>query len=317
MADDRVMLASARKEDPVALIRRLTGRGYSFEMKLDGVRAVLHQSLHPELTNRTGRKITHRYPDVIAAWRKNRELAGRDVVLDGELVVLTYQGEPVPRGGVPHFPSIHKRDAQESPADVARTAAALPATFIPFDILRLDGQDMRSLPYRARRSLLLDVVGIEAAVYGQGDGLELWDTVTHQRLEGLIAKRDASTYTVGRSTSWIKIKATRRALVLAAGYKPGTGARGGLGSITMAVWSPEDGRLVEVGHVGTGFTAIQLRSLQRRLDEFHASGGAGEALVLEVEFLEVSDSGKLRHPVFVQVVPDVAPDAVTLDALLA
>jgi bifunctional non-homologous end joining protein LigD len=309
MTDDRVMLASARKEDPVALIRRLSGQGYTFEMKLDGVRAVLHHHLHPTLTNRTGRSITHRYPDVITAWQRHRSLAGRDVVLDGELVVLAE--------GAPHFPSIHKRDAQESPHDVARTAASLPATFIPFDILRLDGQDTRSLPYTARRSLLLEVVGHRRAVDALGDGLRLWGTVVDRRLEGLIAKRDTSTYRVGRSTSWIKIKATRRALVLAAGYRPGSGARAGLGSITMAVWSPDENRLVEVGHVGTGFTAVQLRSLQRRLDAFSASGGAGQALIMEVEFLEVSATGKLRHPVFVQVVADVAPDDVTLAGLLA
>lgn len=307
MSDDRVMLASARKEDPVALIRRLSGRGYTFEMKLDGVRAVLHHHLHPKITNRTGRDITHRYPDVVTAWRKNRQLAGRDVLLDGELIVL--------HEDAPHFPSIHKRDAQEAPADVDRAALALPATFIPFDILRLDGSDTRSLPYGARRSLLLEVVGPQEVVDASGDGMALWGTVVDQRLEGLVAKRDASTYTVGRSTSWIKIKATRRALVLASGYRPGAGARAGLGSITMAVWSPDANQLVEVGHVGTGFTAVQLRNLQRRLDAFGTSGG--EPLIMEVEFLEVSATGKLRHPVFVRVVADTAPDEVTLESLLA
>lgn len=299
---DHVMLASSRTGEPEALIRTLTDQGFVFELKMDGVRAVLHHSLHPKLTNRTGKDITYRYPDVVATWgRDYRSLAGRDVVLDGELLVL--------REGVPHFPSIHRRDAQENQLDIRRLMGSMPATFIPFDILRLDGRDVRALPYVARRDLLVETVGLEQAVYATDDGLTLWQVVMQSHLEGLIAKRRTSVYRPGRSTAWIKIKTTRTGLVLASGYRPG---KGGLGSITMAVWSEADNRLVEVGHVASGFKATELRTVQQKLDAFVVHG---DPLILEVSFLEIA-GGKLRHPVFLRLITDVEVDHVTLEALL-
>lgn len=297
------MLASTRGEDPVALIGRLEGQGWWFEMKMDGVRAVLHGGLHPRFTNRTGRDITARYPEVGPVWR--RLLGGRDVVLDGELVVL--------RGGVAHFPSIHRRDAQSAPAAIAKLAEAMPATFVPFDVLRLDGEDTTVLPYVARRELLVGVADAYA-VFATRDGRSLWEVATAGRLEGMVAKRPGSGYRVGRGPAWVKIKTTRRGFVLASGYRPGNGARKGLGAVMMAVWSEDEQRLIEVGHVGSGFRATDLAGIQRKLDNFPTSG---EPLILEVSFLELSEDGKLRHPVFQRVADEVEAEAVTMDALLA
>lgn len=293
------MLASpGRKpgEAPEGVVQRLVAQGgWWFEVKWDGIRAVVDMTDGVRITNRRGATITDRYPDLVAG------LTGKaDVVLDCEIVVLDK--------GVPSFELAHLRDAQGSSATVARMARRHPATLVPFDVLSLDGVTLELLPYLERRAHLERVVGAlkaaEAPVMvppASGDGMGMWAAVREHHLEGLIAKKVSSRYRRRRSPDWIKIKATSVASVMVGGFTPGTGHLAGtFGNLHMMVVD-HDGELVRLGNVGSGFTDKQRREIK------HLLNTQQHPIIIDVEYLERSSNGQLRMPVFRGLRTDVDP----------
>jgi bifunctional non-homologous end joining protein LigD len=214
------------------------------------------------------------------------------------------------------------------PAEVRRTRAAVPATYLVFDVLFLDGRDTTDLPYDERRALLesLELSGPSWQVPPSfpGGGQAVLDAARGSGLEGVVAKRLDSRYEPGRrSDCWTKVKVTRTQAVVVAGWKPGAGRRAGLpGSLLLGVH--DGGALVFAGHVGTGFTDRALRDLADRLTALrrdtspydgqvpreHTRDAVWVEPVLtgEVEFAEWTRDGRLRHPSWRGLRPDVAPD---------
>lgn len=297
-----VMLASPTKQTPAELIKQLEDQGtWWFEVKFDGIRAVITRTGDGSviITNRRQIDITHRYPDVV------QRFAGMDFVgiLDGEIICVDAKGRP-------DFERAHRRDAQSSPSAIRRLSVQYPATFVPFDVLQIAGKDVRAEAYTARRMRLATVFSGERDVWSLSaqDGTAMWDVVQSWNLEGLVAKLGSSAYVPGRSPAWLKIKATKRISVLINGFEAGKGSRAGqIGALLMFLWNP-DGFLVPVGKVGSGFSDADLRLIRRKID-------AGEHLVVDVEYLEVSSAGQLRNPVFKGLRQDVPITECTIDTL--
>jgi len=293
---------------------------WAFEMKWDGVRAVVyvdHGSVR--VLTRNDREVVATYPEL----RGLGEFFGdRTVVLDGEVVAFDEQGRP-------SFGQLQQRMHVQRPTPSLRDL--VPVTFFAFDLLYLQGRSLLGQPYADRRAALesLDLDGARWATPPafEGDGAAALAASHAQGLEGVIAKRRDSAYEPGRrSGAWIKVKHIRAQEVVIGGWKAGEGRRaGGIGSLLLGVHD-EEGRLVFAGHVGTGFTvrmlddlASRLRPLERKTSPFadevprqHARHAhwVTPRLVGEVVFTEWTKDGRLRHPSWRGLRPDKSADDV-------
>ncbi|WP_236830154.1 non-homologous end-joining DNA ligase [Blastococcus sp. KM273128] len=293
--------------------------GWGYEFKWDGVRAVAGvRDGRLVLASRKGGDITVRYPEVA---RLPGALAGRDVVVDGEIVLMDARGRP-------DFGALQNRMHRTGP-EVPRLAAAAPVTYLVFDLLALDGADLRGRPYGERRALLDDLAPAGArwvlTPWFPGSGAQVQAASEENGLEGVVAKRLASPYRDGvRSPEWRKVKNFFTQSVVVGGWRPGQGRRAGtIGSLLVGV-PDDDGRLVYVGHVGTGFADQDLRDLQRLLTRRPSSPFDGTLprditrdaqwvepdLVGEVAYAVWTAEGRLRHPVWRGVRDDLEPDDV-------
>lgn len=270
--------------------------GYFFDMKWDGTRAIAFvEDGDVRFRNRRGEDVTYRYPDLVA--RLAEVFPDGSVVFDGEIVVIGKDGRP------DYDAAIHRRDSQQNARSAAAMAEVHPATYMAFDLLHRNGDDYRRLPFTARRGLLATLSecfgadGVPNAPLQQSvsskDGPVMWKFVLDTKLEGLIAKQGQAPYRGGRSSAWIKLKPIKTVTAIATGYDLGKKNQQfahTLGAMHLTVL--ENGEPVGIGKVGTGFSIRQRDELKDRMD-------AGELLVVEVEYQEVSPVNKqLRFPSF-------------------
>ena len=296
--------------------------GWGYEFKWDGVRAVaaVHRGVLG-LTSRKGTDITVRYPEV---GRLPAALAGHDAVVDGEIVAMDAAGRP-------DFGALQNRMHRTGP-EVPRMASARPVTFLVFDLLAWDGEDLTALPYAERRDRL-DAVGPTGhrwvtTPWFRGGGADVHAASLENGLEGVVAKRLDSPYRPGvRSPDWRKVKNVRSQSVVVGGWRPGQGRRvGGVGSLMVGV--PDDeGRLIYVGHVGTGFSDEDQRHLQRMFTPRTTTPFSGALprevtrdahwvepdLVGEVAYAVWTADNRLRHPAWKGVRDDLEPDDVVIE----
>ncbi|MEV0823277.1 non-homologous end-joining DNA ligase [Nonomuraea rubra] len=279
---------------------------YGLEVKWDGIRALVHLDGGMRVTGRHGVEYTRRYPEISGFGLKN-------AIIDGEVVALDQHGRP-------SFERLQHRMHLTDPEPIM--LELYPITYMPFDLLYLDGLPLFDLSYRDRRALL-DELDIGAPPYFPGES-DLLSATYEQGLEGVIAKRLDSPYRSGvRSPWWIKVKNLATREVVIGGWKPGKGRRaGGVGSLVMGVFT--DAGLTYVGHVGTGFTDAVLDELYRVLLplEIPRSPFTNEVpwrnrwvrpdLVGEVAYTMWTDEQRLRHPVWRGLRPDKLPAEVTL-----
>ncbi len=223
-----------------------------FEIKYDGVRVLAwREGRRAELYARSGQPVTARYPEVAVALRA---LPLDHVLLDGEIVALDESGRP-------SFQRLQARMGLTRPADVERMRTLVPVSAVVFDALALDGRDLRRLPLHERKAclaMLLPARGVLA--YGDhvaGRGQAFFEAACEQRLEGVIAKKADSRYAGGRSREWLKVKCQKRQEFVIGGYTEPRGSRGYFGALHLGVY--EDGELVYVSKVGTGFDEATLR----------------------------------------------------------
>ncbi|MCF6467510.1 DNA polymerase LigD [Nonomuraea sp. MG754425] len=278
---------------------------YGLEVKWDGIRAILHLDGGKRVTGRHGAEYTRRYPEISGFGLKN-------AVIDGEVVALD-------RHGRPSFGRLQRRMHLIDPEPVM--LERYPITYMPFDLLCLDGKPLFELSYRDRRALL-DELDIGAPPYFPGES-DLLSATYEQGLEGVVAKRLDSPYRAGvRSPWWIKVKNLTTREVVIGGWKPGKGRRAnGIGSLVMGVFT--DAGLRYVGHVGTGFTDAVLDELHRMLlpMEIPASPFSNDVpwrnrwvrpdLVGEVAYTMWTHDQRLRHTVWRGLRPDKLPAEVT------
>jgi bifunctional non-homologous end joining protein LigD len=237
--------------------------GAWLEWKFDGHRCrIEHRGDDgPRLVSRGGRLVTDRFPEVSAAI--SAALGPRDAVLDGELVA------PGP-GGLPDFERLQAR--ARSMATPARVAAS-PVSFVAFDLLALDGQDLTGRPLRERRALL-DGLGLAAhprlqlsPVFIDVDPAVLLATAREHGVEGIVSKRPGSRYAAGRrSKAWIKTVITQRSIFVVGAVAQGRSRRpGAVGSLLLGA-PTSDGGLEFVGEVGTGWSRAEHAHLTTQLE---------------------------------------------------
>jgi len=279
------MLATAASALP-------TGPGWSYEMKWDGMRALLVvEEGALRVYSRTERDVTDRYPELAGV---AQALGARDAILDGEIVVLDDHGRP-------SFEALQRHER--------------PAAVLLFDVLALDGEPLVDLDQATRRDRL-DALALNGSNWQtpatSTDGPAAFDTATRLGLEGVVAKRLDARYLPGRrSPAWQKVKIDRTQEFVVGGWLPGVNRlEGRLGSLLVGVHD-EDGCLRYSGRVGSGISEAVREQLERLVTERLVSeppfvdpprlGGAVWArpeLVVEVRFTEWTSAGLLRQPRF-------------------
>lgn len=307
------------REQPLMLAspgaRPFSGKAWLFEIKYDGVRVLAWRHGETvELYGRSRQSLTARYPEVARALRA---LPLPRFLLDGEVVALD-------EGGRPSFQRLQARMHLEDPRDIERARAAVPVTGIFFDALALDGRDLRRLPLLERKECLRLLLPARGVVrYGDHvleRGEAFFEAAQAERLEGIVAKRIDSRYGGGRTREWLKIKCEHRQEFVIGGYTDPRGSRGWFGALHLGLY--EDGRLVYVSKVGTGFNEATLKAVWTRLEPlrrptspFAAGSPAGRGhhwveprLVAEVRFTEWTRDGGIRHPAFLGLRDDKRPE---------
>jgi bifunctional non-homologous end joining protein LigD len=235
-------------------------QAWAFEMKWDGVRAVVYTGDGPvRVMTRNDREVAVTYPELA---RVAGLLGGREAVVDGEIVALDGAGRP-------DFGLLQQRMHVVGAAAVRGLVERVPVAYLAFDLLRLDGAELIHLPYAQRReqleSLGLEGPGVAVPPAFAGNGAAALAASQQRDLEGVVAKRRDSRYEPGRrSRDWLKVKHVRMQEVVVGGWRPGSGNRQGrIGSLLMGLPGPSG--LTYIGHVGTGFTEVMLADLAGRL----------------------------------------------------
>ncbi|MCA1495064.1 non-homologous end-joining DNA ligase [Ensifer sp. NBAIM29] len=289
-----------------------TGPDWAFEVKWDGYRLAVHiEPGRVRLITRGGYDWTDRFPAIAA---EAPRLKVKTAILDGEAVVLDEQGRS-DFGMLQR--ALGRRPAAHEPGEIILFA---------FDLLYLDGCDLRRLPQRERRRLLEQIVsaGREGAIRlseeVQAEGDELLRVSCAHGLEGIIAKHRERPYRSGRRPDWLKITCSRRDSFVIVGFEPST-VPGAIGRLLLA--ARKGGDLVYVGGCGTGWTREESVKLREVLEEIETDSPAVDLkrkgvvftepfLVAEVEYRAWTDEGKLRHPSF-KGIRERADDATVFD----
>jgi bifunctional non-homologous end joining protein LigD len=227
---------------------------YRYEIKYDGYRLLCAKAGDDvALWSRRQHDWTSRFPEIAAAIAK---LGAREVVVDGEACAI---GED----GVPSFQKLQRWLSNE------RSGSSL--SFAVFDLLWLDGRDLRKEPLEARRQLLQDLLKdasspLSFAAALEGDFQVILAAAREAGLEGLVAKKKKSQYIAGTNSSWLKIKFEFRQEAAVIGYAPIEGTNS-MGALVLATYDPERARFVYAGRVGTGFDENERRDFAKLLDQ--------------------------------------------------
>jgi len=290
--------------------------GWLFEAKYDGVRVLAARSRggRVRLFYRSRRDATRAFTEIAHA------VAGipcAQFILDGEITALD-------EFGAMSFERLQRRLHPPHGTASSRAGGEIPVVMFCFDLLSACGYDVRGLPLTVRKQLLRALVPpsdwLCVVEYVEREGERLFSAVAELGLEGMVAKRAASTYECGRrSHDWLKVKTQHTADVVIVGFVRGKGWRRDLGSL-MAAWR-HDGELVYAGNVGSGFNDSLISQLVPRLEKATTAAPAFRGqppgpprahvfvvpeLVAEVRYSEITAAGHLRHPVFLRLRDDKA-----------
>ncbi len=280
---------------------RFSDPAWIFERKLDGIRCIAVRDGGPvKLWSRNDLALNDRYPEIAEALAQ--QPAPRFAV-DGEVVAFD--------GTQTSFERLARRGRE-------RVAVYL----YVFDLLWLEGRDVRPLPLRERKRLLRDALRwhdpIRFTPHRNRDGEAFFREACPKGWEGLIAKRADSPYASrARSRDWLKFKCEHGQELVIGGYTAPKGSREELGALLLGYFA--DGKLRYAGKVGTGFDRVTLRDLAKRLGPLRRERSpfvdeirerdvtwVRPKLVCEVGFTEWTRDGRLRHPRFLGLREDKA-----------
>jgi bifunctional non-homologous end joining protein LigD len=288
------------------------GDDWLFEVKWDGVRAICFvDDKSVRMTSRTGHACERQYPELSVI---GHQIAAKQVILDGEICVLD-------KNGVSSFGLIQPRIAVADPNTIAHLARRAPVTLFVFDLLYLDGYDLRNVPLIERKRALASilqpspVMRYSEHVVNQGE--EMLQAARATGLEGIIAKRATSKYESKRSHDWLKIKIVSQQEFIICGYT--TGERDYFSSLVLGLY--DNGKLIYVGNVGTGFDQNLLDLIYHRIQPLTTTNSpfaetpqmlrtaiwVRPEVVCEVKFASWTEDQRLRAPVFLGLRPDVDP----------
>jgi len=294
------------------------GEEWLSELKFDGYRGLCRiENGRAAIHTREGLDWSHRWPILVEALAK---LPVDQAWIDGEVVALDAEG----RVSFEALQNLVRGDRQQ--------ANGIRLALYAFDLLYLNGHDVRELPLHQRKELLREVIpgGDEHGLllYSEhiaGHADEVFRHACQHGMEGIVVKRADAPYSGRRDRNWIKVKCEHRQEFVIAGYTEPAGQRSGFGAILVGVHD-EQGQLQYAGRVGTGFDERLLGSMlkqfrQREQDQpAFVNPPTGQQrrgvhwlkpeLVAEVKFAQWTKSGILRHGSFVALREDKAPEEI-------
>lgn len=281
-----------------------------YEKKLDGYRSLAYLDQGSvKLISRSGLNFGNKYPSVQKALSK----IDQNAVIDGELVVEDKNGQSL-------FQELQNYDSNNK---------KLALKYYVFDLLYLNGHDLRSLPLIQRKELLKILVGnlsrgpVIYNEYIQGKGTKLLQKAKKENWEGIVAKKASSSYESNkRSAQWQKFKLHNSQEALICGFTQPAGSRKHFGALVLGI--PEGKKIKYIGNCGTGFTDTGLKELYDKMivlktdkKPFEDAIERGKKpvwikpkLVCEVVYTEWTQEKHLRHPVFKGLRMDKKPDEV-------
>jgi bifunctional non-homologous end joining protein LigD len=283
--------------DPTLRQRAPQGGDWRYEIKGDGYRAQLH--LHDDAVkvySRTGLDWTEQFSSIASA---ARQLKAHSIIIDGEAVVYG-------ANGVPDFQQLRRELGKRKSPRVRYHA---------FDLLYLDGYDLRGATYLERKRLLQRLLDGAPETFMfveglEGDGAEVFEAACKLGAEGIVAKLANSPYRSGRQDSWIKLKCKKSETFPIVAFVEKLGARPR--KIASLYVGRRDGdKLIYAGKVRTGYTEATARELRERLDSLIRKKSPLSVAVkkpkatwvepeveIEVEYGALTDDGLLRAAVF-------------------
>ncbi|HTK78032.1 MAG TPA: non-homologous end-joining DNA ligase, partial [Gemmataceae bacterium] len=270
--------------------------GWIYELKWDGYRAIAEVGGRGvRLYSRNHKSFEQRFAPIVESLRG----LGHRAVLDGEIVVLDDRG----------------RSQFQLLQNYQKTGQGSLHYYV-FDILHLDGRDLRGLPLLRRKELLEEVIrgvpNVHLSEQVEAQGVAFFKAAEEQGLEGIIAKDAESVYREGvRSHAWLKIKTHKRQEAVIGGFTEPRRSRKHLGALVLGVYEGKD--LVYIGHTGGGLDTKGLAEMRARLEPlvrrqcpFTKKPKANAPvhwvepkLVCEVTFQEWTGDGRMRIPIFV------------------
>jgi bifunctional non-homologous end joining protein LigD len=242
------------------------GKGWLHELKLDGYRIQARKDgAKVQLLTRTGLDWTHRMKTIAAEVAR---LPAESLVADGEVVVL----------------------AQDGTTSFADLQAAFqegtnkPLTYFLFDLLHLNGHNLRGLPLRERKELLLQLLPtddewLRLSEHLETSGEAMFRGACEVHAEGIISKRADSKYSSGRSASWLKLKCIRQQELVIGGFTLPSNGIHGIGALLLGYYHGK--KLIYAGRTGTGFTQRTHKILRDRLDKLREKSTSFEKLPVE------------------------------------
>ena len=295
-------LATLEKKPP-------SGDGWFHELKLDGYRLLCHvDRAQVKFWTRNQKDWTAKFP---ALGKAVKGLRLKSAILDGEVVALDASGRS----------SFQKLQQQINKHSAAGLVLHL------FDVIYLDGFDLRRCPLRERKQVLAelfeqvpDTSPLRYSDHIEGNGTPFLKEACKFGLEGIVSKLADSPYESTRSRSWLKIKCLRRQEFVIAGY---TLSDKGIPFSSLILGVYEKGQLIYAGRAGTGFSNQMRVELKKMIDKLarktrpfavipsdpglRRAVWAEPALVGEVAFTEWTDEGIIRHPSFQGLREDKKP----------
>lgn len=282
--------------------------GYLYELKLDGIRCIAYlDEQTTDLRNKRNMRLLPQFPEL----SQLHQGAKTRCILDGELIVT--------QGGLPVFHEVQRRSILNDKFKTALAAKQVPATFVAFDILyTAEERETTRWPLLNRKALLEKTIQeterLKVSRYITENGVQFYTAVEKKGLEGVVAKQKNSLYYEGkRSKDWIKIKNLQDEDFIVLGYIPKENNRD---SIILGQYTQE--RMLKYkGHVTLGVSGAEFAKVREhgRLPQppINVPPGNEKAvwilpdLVCTVNYMEKTNSGSMRQPVFKGLRDDKSP----------
>lgn len=285
---------------------------FLFEIKWDGYRAIAEiKKGKVRLYSRNNQDFTKIYQSVVKAI----SAIHHDVILDGEVVALDKEGK-----------------SQFQLLQEYRKNHEIPLVYYVFDLLYLDGYDLRQIPLTERKSLLKKLLPtsthLKYSDHVDTHGIKAFTFAKKKNFEGIIAKKKDSTYVSLRSSEWLKIKHIQMQEAVICGFTKPRGMRKEFGALILGL--AENGEYRYIGHTGGGFDEKQLQSLITLLKPLVTTHSPFSVtpktnmpatwvkpkIVAQVKFSEWTRDGVMRQPIFLGLREDKKPEDVKQEQII-
>ena len=284
---------------------------FTYEIKWDGYRCLAFIDSGTRLLSRNQNEITQVFPEL---QNLHQKLKKNGCLLDGEIIAL--------RNGKPSFLELQKRAQLKDFNKINFYQTKTPVVYVAFDLLYFNHQAIYNQPIAERREYLLSNCTQEneliLANFIENKGIAYFKSISALGLEGVIAKKNGSTYLPGkRATTWLKFKRKLLQNFVVCGYIINQDLQPKMRSLILGAYL--ENKLHLFGMVGSGFSAkeipiiqLELKKLATEICPFTESVLKQKhtiwirpLIVCEIEYLELTDKGNLRHPVFKRFRPDL------------